>query len=74
MANYVVNLTPALVNLGTEGSLDTSIDANGNSIQRKLHSTRVVNGTDLKQIGNLADGAGFDDTIEVISDIDGIDA
>lgn len=74
MANYVVNLSPQLVNLGTEGSLDTSIDASGNSVQRKLHSTMVPNGTDLKLVGNLADGASFDDVIDVISDIDGIDA
>ena len=74
MATFTVNLSPALVNLGTEGSLDTSLDANGNSAQRKLHSTIVPNGTDLKVVGNLADGASFNDTIEVISDIDGIDA
>jgi hypothetical protein len=34
MANYVVDLTPALQNMATEGSMDSSLNSSGNSIQR----------------------------------------
>jgi hypothetical protein len=33
MATYTVDLSPALVNLASEGSLDTSKDSNGNSLK-----------------------------------------
>jgi hypothetical protein len=72
MATFTVNLSPQLVNLGTEGSLDVSIDANGNSLQRKLHSTMTDSGQ--KIVGNIADGASFDDTTDGLASIDGIDA
>ncbi len=72
MANYSVDLTPALRNLGTEGSLDTSIDANGNSIQRTFHGLLVVNGTDRKMVGKLADGGSFDDVIAEVGDLPNI--
>lgn len=72
MATFTVNLSPALVNLGSEGGLDTSLDANGNSIQRKLHAVMVDSGE--KIVGNLADGATFEDTADGLTSIDGIDA
>ena len=72
MATFNVNLSPALVNLGSEGGLDSSIDANGNSLQRKLHSTMVDSGQ--KIVGGVSDGGTFTDDVEGVADIDGIDA
>ena len=72
MATFTVNLSPALVNLGSEGGLDSSLDANGNSIQRKLHAVMVDSGQ--KIVGNIADGGTFDDTTAGLASIDGIDA
>jgi hypothetical protein len=72
MATFTVNLSPALVNLGSEGGLDSSLDANGNSLQRKLHAVMVDSGE--KIVGNLADGATFDDSTDGLASIDGIDA
>jgi hypothetical protein len=62
MADFQVKLTPQLVNLGTEGSLDTSV-VNGVSIQRTMQDIDVVNGTDRKKVGHLNDGAIFDDVV-----------
>lgn len=69
MSSYTVELSPALVNLGTEGSLDTSV-VGGNSIQRSVHGMMILNGTDRKMAGRVADGGSFTDTIEGISDLD----
>lgn len=63
MATYTVELSPALVNLGTEGSLDTSVTG-GNSIQRTVHGMTVLNGTDRKVVGRVVDGGEFTDTME----------
>jgi hypothetical protein len=63
MATYTVDLSPALVNLASEGSLDTVKDANGNSIQREYFGVWVVNGSDRKMVGIVKDGQTFDDTI-----------
>ena len=46
MANFQLKLTPNLVNLGTEGSLDTSV-VNGVSIQRTGY-IEVVDASDLQ--------------------------
>jgi hypothetical protein len=62
MANYQVNLTPSLINLGTEGSLDTSI-VNGASIQRTYVDLDVVTNSGRKKVGRLKDGETFNDTI-----------
>ncbi len=69
MANYSVDLTPALKNMATEGSMDSSLDSNGNSIQRTFNGLLVVNGTDRKMVGRLADGATFNDTVEEVGDL-----
>jgi len=71
MATYTVDLSPTLVNLGTEGSLDTSVTG-GNSIQRTVHGIMVVSGTDRKFAGRVADGGTFTDTFDDITSITGI--
>jgi hypothetical protein len=68
MATYTVDLSPTLVNLGTEGSLDTSVTG-GNSIQRTMHGILIKDNTgNYKMVGRLADGATFTDTIENVAD------
>lgn len=69
MATYTVELSPALVNLGTEGSLDTSVTG-GNSIQRTVHGMTVLNGANRKVAGRIADGSAFTDTIEDNGNLD----
>jgi hypothetical protein len=61
MATYNVDLTPSVRTRNSEGYLDTSVK-NGNSIQRTLNCILVVNGTDRKMVGRLADGSTYDDT------------
>lgn len=61
MATYTVDLTPALVNQVSEGSLDTSVSA-GLSKQRTMECVLVVNGSDRKQLHRLADGEAYDDS------------
>jgi hypothetical protein len=68
MATYTVDLSPALVNLASEGSLDTSKDSNGNSLQRQLFGVFVVDGSDRKMVGIVKDGETFDDVVAGISD------
>jgi hypothetical protein len=69
MANYLLKLTPSLVNLGTEGSLDTSV-SNGVSAQRTGY-IEVVNTSDLQQrmVWELNDGATFNDGFQTLTDI-----
>lgn len=64
MATYTVDLTPALVNQNSEGSLDTSV-SEGLSAQRTQECVLVVNGSDRKQLYRLADGESYDDAVEV---------
>jgi len=71
MTTYNVNLSPLLVNLGTEGSLDTSV-VNGNSLQRTVHSIMIKNGDDRKMVGRVVDGGSFNDTIDGLTSILGI--
>lgn len=68
MATYTVDLSPSLVNLGTEGSLDTVKDTNGNSLQRTFFGVMVVNGSNSKVVGNVRDGGTFTDVVAGISD------
>jgi hypothetical protein len=63
MASYAVKLTPDVVNLGTEGSLDVTV--NGVSIQRTMDMVLVKN-SGYKMVSRLKDGDTFDD---VISDL-----
>jgi hypothetical protein len=68
MATYTVDLSPALVNLASEGSLDTVKDASGNSVQRQYFGVHVVNSGNRKIVGIVADGGTFDDVIDGIGD------
>ena len=65
--SYTVKLTPDLRNLGTEGSLDTSV-VNGVSIQRTVYLD-VYNGADRK-IVQVRDWATFDDTMQTLADLE----
>lgn len=69
MATYTLSLTPALINLGTEGSLDTSI-LNGVSTQRTGYVQTTVSGNlySLK-VTEVNDGGVFTDTPEVLGDL-----
>lgn len=69
MSTYTVELSPVLVNLGTEGSLDTSVTG-GNSLQRSVHGIMVVDNHDRKMVGRIADGGTFTDSFEGLSDLD----
>ena len=65
MATYTLALTPSLINLGTEGSLDTSV-VNGASIQRTGY-LEVVDGADRKVL-ELIDGEVFNDVPQTLTD------
>ena len=67
MANFNVNLHPNLVNLGTEGGLDSSV-INGKSIQRTMHGLMIVKNGERKIVGSLTDEEQFNDVIEDVSD------
>lgn len=69
MATFTAELSPVLVNLGTEGSLDTSVTG-GNSLQRTVHGIMVVNTGERKMVGRIADGGSFNDTIGNNGDLD----
>lgn len=72
MATYTVDLSPALVNLASEGSLDTALDGNGNSLQRQYFGVHVVNSGNRKIVGIVADGGTFTDTVQGIADYPGL--
>jgi len=61
MATYTVQLTPTLVNQVSEGNLDTTVRG-GLSSQRTFNDTMVVNGSNRKMVGRLADGETYDNT------------
>jgi hypothetical protein len=67
MANFQLKLTPNLVNLGTEGSLDTSV-VNGVSKQRTGY-IEVVDASDLqaRMVWEINDGATFNDTLQTLT-------
>lgn len=69
MASYQLKLTPTLVNLGTEGSLDTSV-VNGVSAQRTGY-IEVVDASDLQKrmVWEVADGATFTDDFQTLTDL-----
>lgn len=67
MASYTVDLTPNLINLSSEASLDTSV-LNGLSKQRTLNATMLVNSSDeMKMVGRLNDGDTYNDVVTVVS-------
>lgn len=63
MANYRIQITPALINPTTEGSLDTAI-VDGVSIQRSAF-VEVHNGTSRKIVSAM-DGTAFNDVMQTI--------
>jgi len=65
MATYTLALTPTLINLGTEGSLDTSI-LNGVSLQRTGYIETVDAGN--HKVLQLVDGEVFTDVPQAIDD------
>lgn len=62
MSNYNINLTPQLINLATEGSLDSSI-INGKSYQRTFNMYEVTDGNNRKMINSVSDGDTFNDSV-----------
>jgi hypothetical protein len=62
MASYTIQLTPSLVNLATEGSLDTAV-VSGVSIQRTAYLETVASDGGRKVL-ELLDGEAFTDTPE----------
>lgn len=66
MANYTLQLTPALRNLASEGSLDTAV-LNGVSVQRTGY-IELVNASNERKVLELVDGEAFNDTVEVPTD------
>lgn len=69
MATYTLSLTPSLVNLGTEGSLDTSV-VNGVSAQRTGYIQTTVSGNPYSmKVQEMPDGGVFTDTPEVLGDL-----
>lgn len=67
MTDYTVSLTPQLINMATEGSMDSSL-LNGKSIQRTFNSLMVVNDSDRKMVGRLQDGETFNDAVATVGD------
>lgn len=65
MASYTVKLTPDVVNLASEGSLDTVV--NGVSLQRTMDMILVEN-SGYKMVSRLKDGDTFDDVIAQLGD------
>jgi hypothetical protein len=63
MTDFIVNLSPDVVNMATEGGLDTSL-LNGKSLQRTLNGVMIVNGENRKMVGRLADGDQFNNIID----------
>lgn len=66
MTTYTLDLSPALVNMATEGSMDTAV-YNGNSLQRTAY-LEVHSGSNRK-IVVVKDGDSFDDTMQSITDL-----
>jgi hypothetical protein len=69
MADFIVNLSPDVTNMATEGGLDTSL-LNGKSLQRTLNGVMVVNGENRKMVGRLADGEQFNNIIDGVKQVD----
>lgn len=66
MTNYTLDLSPALVNAASEGSMDTSL-LNGVSLQRTAY-IEVVNNSSRK-IVVVRDGGTFNDTMQDLTDL-----
>lgn len=68
MADFIVNLSPNVVSMATEGGLDTSL-LNGKSLQRTLNGVMIVSGANRKMVGRLADGDQFNNIIDGVIQI-----
>lgn len=66
MADYVVKLTPQMVNPGTEGSMDEHL-VNGYSLQRTGYFD-ILNGTNVKKLTRVVDGVTINNTIATWAD------
>ena len=71
MADYIAKLVPSLLNFATESGLDTSIDANGNSLQRTINCLEVGTAGARKSV-SVVDGGEFDDVEQTLLNVDGI--
>lgn len=60
--------SPQVRNRATEGSLDTELDANGNSVQRTLNGVLVERNGQYKIIGEIKDGSQYNNTIQTLTD------
>ena len=66
MSTYTLALTPTLVNLGTEGSLDTAV-VNGLSIQRTGY-LETVDSSGHRKVTEMFDGESFTDVPQTLVD------
>lgn len=73
MADYLVKLVPYELNFSTESGLDTSI-INGVSKQRTVNVVETVTVSGRKVVVNANDGTTFNDTVQTIGDVQGIEA
>ena len=71
MADYIAKLVPSLLNFATESGLDTSIDANGNSLQRTIKCLEVGTAGARKSV-SVIDGEDFSDVAQTLINVDGI--
>ena len=68
MASFTVNLTPSLVTIATEGSLDTTV-VDGLSNQRTFEMTMVKNsGNGRKIVSRIPDGGTYDDVTTYVNE------
>ncbi len=67
MASYTLRLTPALINMGTEGSMDTSVS--GGVSKQRTGYIDVYNSEDRKIVAAV-DGEEFTDTMQTLGDFD----
>lgn len=66
MASYTLDLSPVMVNLASEGSLDTAL-LNGVSLQRTGYIE--VSKDSTRKIVVVKDGETFNDTMQVLTDL-----
>ena len=67
MASYTLKLTPALINMASEGSMDTSVS--GGVSKQRTGYIDVYNEGDRK-IVEVRDGVAFNDTMATLADFD----
>jgi len=60
--------SPVLTTRDTDGSLDTVLDVNGNSVQRTLNGILVKRNGQYKIFGKINDGGQYDNNIQTLTD------